>query len=38
VRDTVLISVLAEKWPAVRDGLRARLAADAGRDEPGRRA
>lgn len=25
VRDTVLFSVLAEEWPAVRDGLRARL-------------
>jgi RimJ/RimL family protein N-acetyltransferase len=27
VRDTVLFSVLAEEWPAVRDGLRARLGA-----------
>ena len=27
VRDTVLFSVLAEEWPAVRDGLRARLPA-----------
>jgi RimJ/RimL family protein N-acetyltransferase len=27
VRDTVLFSVLAEEWPAVRDGLRRRLAA-----------
>jgi RimJ/RimL family protein N-acetyltransferase len=26
VRDTVLFSVLAEEWPAVRDGLRERLA------------
>lgn len=26
VRDTVLFSVLAEEWPAVREGLRARLA------------
>ena len=25
VRDTILFSVLAEEWPAVRDGLRARL-------------
>lgn len=25
VRDTVLFSILAEEWPAVRDGLRARL-------------
>ena len=27
VRDTVLFSILAEEWPAVRDGLRARLTA-----------
>jgi RimJ/RimL family protein N-acetyltransferase len=26
VRDTVLFSILAEEWPAVRDGLEARLA------------
>jgi RimJ/RimL family protein N-acetyltransferase len=25
VRDTVLFSIVAEEWPAVRDGLRARL-------------
>ncbi len=25
VRDTVLFSILAEEWPAVRDALRARL-------------
>ena len=29
VRDTVIFSVLAEEWPAVRDGLDARLAAFA---------
>jgi hypothetical protein len=25
VRDTAVFSVLAEEWPAVRDGLRTRL-------------
>jgi RimJ/RimL family protein N-acetyltransferase len=25
-RDTVVYSILADEWPAVRDGLRARLA------------
>jgi RimJ/RimL family protein N-acetyltransferase len=29
VRDTVLFSILAEEWPRVRDGLRARLASMA---------
>jgi RimJ/RimL family protein N-acetyltransferase len=28
VRDTVMFSVTAEEWPAVRDGLRARLASE----------
>jgi RimJ/RimL family protein N-acetyltransferase len=30
VRDTVLFSILAEEWPAVRAGLEARLSAPAG--------
>lgn len=30
-RDTVLFSIIDEEWPAVRDGLEARLAAAAGR-------
>jgi len=29
IRDTVVFSVLAHEWPAVRDGLDARLAAFA---------